>query len=131
MVSPSRPFKCLFKSVTKQGGRHCFFRSRRSVLLRQRQVSNKVNFLQNCVLKMSFLCQNVLEDKCLVKNGSNMYFCDDGVKELVIMCDYVHFSIKNEQNQDCFLFPKGVGPWRNPCDTDTGNERSARGLAFC
>ncbi len=70
------------------------------------------------------------EDMCLVKNGSNMYLGDDGAKELVIICDHVHFSHKNEWTKDCFWSPKGAGPWRNPCDTDTGNERSVRGLAF-
>ncbi len=48
---------------------------------------------------------------CPVKNGSNMYLGDDGVKALVIICDRVHFSLKNEKTQDCFLSPKGAGPW--------------------
>ncbi len=43
-----------------------------------------------------------MEDMCLVKNGSNMYFGDNGVKEFVIICDRVHFSHKNEWTQDCF-----------------------------
>ncbi len=66
------------------------------------------------------------EDRCFVKNGSNMYLGVDGVKELVIICDHAHFSCKNEWTQDCFLSSKGAGPWQNPCDTDTGNERSMK-----
>ncbi len=66
---------------------------------------------------------------CL-KNVSNLYLGDDGVKELVTICDHVHFSHKNKWTQDCFLSPKGAGPWQNPCDTDTGKERSVRRLAF-
>ncbi len=31
-----------------------------------------------------------------------MYLGDEGVKELVIICDHVHFSRKNEWIQDCF-----------------------------
>ncbi len=63
------------------------------------------------------------EDMCLVKNGSSMYLGDNGAKELVIICDHVYFFHKNEWTRDCFLSPKGAGPWWNPCDTDTGNER--------
>ncbi len=54
-----------------------------SVLLRQRQLS--AIFVSECS-----------EHMCLVKNGSNMYLSDDGVKELVIIYDYVHFFCKNE-----------------------------------
>ncbi len=72
----------------------------------------------------------VSEDMCLVENGSNMYLSDDGVKELVIICDHIHFSYKNEWTQDCFLSPKGAGPWHNPCDTDTGSEQPVRRLSF-
>ncbi len=49
----------------------------------------------------------------LVKNGSNMYFGDNRLKRLVIICDHVYFFHKNEKTQGCFLSPKG--------DTDTGN----------
>ncbi len=59
-----------------------------------------------------------------------MYVGDYGEKELVIICDHVHFSQKNEWTQDCFLSPKGAGPWGNPCDTVTGNEQSVGDLAF-
>ncbi len=31
-----------------------------------------------------------LEDMCLVKNGSDMCLGDDGMKELVIICEHVH-----------------------------------------
>ncbi len=50
-----------------------------------------------------------LKDMCLVKNGSDMYLGDDGAKELVMICDHVHFSHKNGQTQDCFYSPKGRG----------------------
>ncbi len=46
---------------------------------------------------------------CLVKNGSSVYLDDDGVKELVIICDQVHFSYKNEWIKDCFVSSKGAG----------------------
>ncbi len=59
-----------------------------------------------------------------------IYLGDNGMRELVIICDQVHFSHKNEWTQDCVYSPKGAGPWKNPCDTDAGNERSVRGLAF-
>ncbi len=35
------------------------------------------------------------EDLCLVKNGSNMYFGDEWTKELITVCDHVHFSRKS------------------------------------
>ncbi len=70
------------------------------------------------------------EDMCFVKNGSNMYLGDDGMKEMIIICDHVYFSHKTGWTQDCFLSPKGAGPWGNPCDTDTGNEQSVRRLTF-
>ncbi len=81
-------------------------------------------------LKNDIFVSECLEDTCLVKNGSNMYLSDDGAKESVIICDYVHFSHKNEWTQDRFLSPKGAGPWPNPCDTDTGNEQLVSGLTF-
>ncbi len=58
----------------------------------------------------------------VMKNGSNMCLGHNGMKEFLIICDQVNFSHENEQTQDCFLSPKGAGPWWNPCDTDTGNE---------
>ncbi len=61
------------------------------IVLRQRQVSNKVNFLLIC-LKNAIFVSECSEDVCLVKNESNMYLGDDGVEELVINCDHVHFS---------------------------------------
>ncbi len=69
----------------------------------KRQVLNKVNFLLICVSeKCHFFWSKCLEDMCLVKNGSNMYLGDDRAKELVMICDHVHFSHKNEWTQDCF-----------------------------
>ncbi len=47
-----------------------------------------------------------------MKNWSNLYLGDEWVKELVVICDHVHFSYNNEW------------PWQNPCDSDTGNEQS-------
>ncbi len=38
-----------------------------------------------------------------------MDLSDNGVKELVIICDHAHFSHKNEWTLDCFLSPKGAG----------------------
>ncbi len=70
-----------------------------NVFLRQRQVSNKVDFLLICVSEKLHFC----EDMCLVKNGSNVYLGDDGVKELVKICDHVHFSHKNEWTKDCII----------------------------
>ncbi len=31
-----------------------------------------------------------------------MYLGDDEVKELVLICDHVHFSCKNEWTKNCF-----------------------------
>ncbi len=85
-----RPFKHNDVYVRCEARREAWVpKSHESVLLRQRQVSNKVNFLLICMSECS-------EDMCLVKNGSNMYLADDGVKELVIICDHIHFSHKNE-----------------------------------
>ncbi len=80
-------------------------------------------------LKNAIFVSECSEDM-LVKNKSTMYLGDNGVKELAIICDHSHFSLKNEWTQDGFLSPKGAGLWQKPCDTDTGNERSVRGLAF-
>ncbi len=46
-------------------------------------------------LKNAFLVSECM-DMGPVENGSNMYLGDDGVKELVIICDHIHFSCKNE-----------------------------------
>ncbi len=81
-------------------------------------------------LKKDIFVSECSEDMCLVKNGSNMYLGDDGAKESVIICEGIYLSRKNNRTQACFWSPKGAGLWRSPCDTDTGNERSVRGLAF-
>ncbi len=47
---------------------------------------------ENVLLGQTGLQQK--KELCLVKNGSNMYPGDDGVKELVIICDHVHFRIE-------------------------------------
>ncbi len=64
------------------------------------------------LLSSSFVClKNVifvsecLEDMCPGKNGSNMYLGDDGAKEFVVVCDYLHFSHKNKWTEDGFLCP--------------------------
>ncbi len=46
------------------------------------------------------------EDMSLVKKGSHMNIGNDGAKELVIICDHVHFSNKNDWTSDCLLSPK-------------------------
>ncbi len=56
---------------------------------------------------MTFFVSECSEDMCPVKNGPNMYLGDDEAKELVIICDHVHFSGKNEWTKDS---PKGAGP---------------------
>ncbi len=42
----------------------------------------------------------------LCKNG--VHLADDGVKELVIICDQVHFSSKNKWTSECFQSPGGA-----------------------
>ncbi len=84
-------------------------KSHESALLRQRQVWNKVNFLLICVSEKWHFSVRMFRRCVSVKNGSNMYVSDDGVEELVIICDHVHFSHKNKWTQDCFLTPKGRG----------------------
>ncbi len=88
-------------------------KSHECVLLRQRQVSNKVNFLLKHVFENCYFVSKCSEATCLscLKNGSNMYLGDDGAKELVKICDHVHFCHKNEWTQDC-LSPEGAGLWR-------------------
>ncbi len=54
--------------------------------------------LRNAIFESEFL-----EDMCLVNNGSNMYLGDDGVKELLIICDHVYLSHKNEWT---YFFPR-------------------------
>ncbi len=106
MLPPIRPFKCPFMSVVKQGRKH--------QLLRQRQVSNKVNFLLICVSEKCHFVSECSEGMCLEKNVFKMYLADDGAKDSVIFCDHVHFSHRNEWTKNCFLCPKEVGLWRNP-----------------
>ncbi len=65
-------------------------RARESVLLRQRQVWNKVNFhLIFLHLKIAMFVSECSEDVCLVKNGCDIFFGDSGAKELVIISDHV------------------------------------------
>lgn len=55
-----------------------------SVLLRQQQVSHKVNFPICVSEKNAILVSECSEDMWLLKYGSNFYFGDYGVKESVI-----------------------------------------------
>ncbi len=71
-------------------------RSHKSVLLRERQVSNKLSFFLICVSKKCHFCVRMFGRYVSMKNGSIVYLGDDGVKELVLICDHVHFSCKNE-----------------------------------
>ncbi len=80
-------------------------KSGESVLLRQRQVLYKLNFFLICVSEKCCFCVR-MEDMCLVKNGSSVYLSHDGAKELVIICEHVHFSHKNKWTYDCVLSPK-------------------------
>ncbi len=74
----------------------------KNVSLRQRQVSNKVNFLLICVSKKChFYVRMFRRCVCVVKNWSNMYLGEDAAKELVIICDHVHSSHENEWTKDC------------------------------
>ncbi len=85
-------------------------KSCKSVLLRQRQFSNKVNFLLRCLSeKCHFFVSECLEDMCLVKNGSNMYLGDVGAKELIIICDHVNFSVRMNGLKTVSSLLKGRG----------------------
>ncbi len=59
---------------------------------------------------MTFWCQNG-QKICVCEKWVQHVSCYDGTKELVRICDHVHFSRKNKWTQDCFLSPKGAGPW--------------------
>ncbi len=107
MVSPTRPFKCPFMSVVKQGGEHRFPNLARVCCWdRDRSRTKLIVCLQNAIL-----VSECSEDMCPVKNGSNIYLGDNGVKDLVIICDHIHFSHRNEWTQDCLWSPEGAGPW--------------------
>ncbi len=82
MVSPTRPFKCPFMSVVKGGGKHRFPNLMRvSCWDRDRSWTKFVSWF--VCLKNDIFVSEYLED---------MYLGDDGVKELVIICDHIHFS---------------------------------------
>ncbi len=112
MVSPVRPFKCPFMSVAKQGGKHQLPNPARMCCWDRDRSWTKLILSQFVCLKNAIFVSECSEDMCLVKNGSNLYLGDDEEKELVTICDHVHFSHKNEWTQDCFLSHKGAGPWR-------------------
>ncbi len=67
-----------------------------SVLLRQTQVSNKVNL--TCVSEKCHFCIRILVR--FVHSEKWVYLGDDGAKVLVVICDYVYFSI-SEWIEDC------------------------------
>ncbi len=90
----------------------------------------KLIFSWYVCLKNAIFVSECSEDMYFVKNGSKMYLGDNEAKKLVIVCDRVHFSLKNEWTQNCLYFSRGAGPWLNPCDTDSGNELWVRGFAF-
>ncbi len=87
-------------------------KSRENVLLRQKQVLNKVNFLIICVSENCRFTSEYSEDMCLVKNGFSTYIGDDEARELVIICNHFHFSSKNEWTKDCVQSPKRARQWR-------------------
>ncbi len=62
-------------------------------------------------LKNDIVVSECSEDMCLVKNGSSLYLGGDVEKELIIICDHLHFFCKTEWTQDCFLSPKGAELW--------------------
>ncbi len=113
MVSPIRPFTCLFMSVVKQGGKHQFT-DLSTVLLKQTQVSDKVNFLLICGSEKCHFRDRMFGIYVYLvrkeKKRFSRYLGDDGAKELVIICDHVHFSGKNEWTEDCLESPEGAGP---------------------
>lgn len=61
------------------------------VLLRQRQVLEKVNFLLVCLCKKCYFGVRIFrEDMWFRKNGSNIYFSEYRAQELVIISDHIH-----------------------------------------
>ncbi len=84
-------------------------KSHKSVSLRQRQISNKVNFLLICVSEKCHFCFRMFGKYMSLKNGSNLYLGDDRVKELVIICNHVHFPHKNKGTASSFLKGRGRG----------------------
>ncbi len=105
MILAIRPFICPFISIVKQGGKHRFPNLERLCHWDKDRSWTKLSFSKFVCLKNAILELECWEDMCLVKNGSNMYLGDDGAKELVIICDHVHFSRKNEWTHDCFQSP--------------------------
>ncbi len=79
-----------------------------------------------CLLNAIFVSE-CSGDMCLVKNESSMYLDDYGAKELVIICDRVHFSLvrMNGPNTASSLLKSRD---EKPRDTDTGNEHQVRRL---
>ncbi len=59
-----------------------------------------------------------------------MYLGDDGGKEFVIPCDQIISLIRVNGLETASSLLKGRGRGEKPCDTDTGNEHSVRGLTF-
>lgn len=76
----------------------------------------KLIFCLICLSEKAILMSECLEDLCLVKSGSSIYFGDYGTKELIIICTYFHFSHCNGWNRNYCSSPKEAGQWRHPCD---------------
>ncbi len=84
----------------------------KNVLLKQRQVANKVNFLLVMCLKNAIFVSKCLKDMCLVRNGTNSYLGDDWPKKLFM---------------DSRLPPVSESA-SAVVRTDTGNEQAVGGL---
>ncbi len=108
MVSHTRPFKCPLWSKAGSTGSQILqeWVAKTETTLDRSQSSPDL-----CVWKNAIFVSECSE-MCPVKNGSNMHLVDDGAKELVIICDHVHFSHKNEGTQDSLCSPKGAGLWQ-------------------
>ncbi len=126
MVSPVRPFKCLFLSVVKQGGKHHFPNLMRVCCWDRDRSGSKLFFSDLCVWKMTF-CVRMFRRSVSCEKWVQCVVWWWWGEELLIICDHVYLSHKNEWTQDC---SKGAGLWRNLCDSDTGSERSVGGLGF-
>ncbi len=101
------PFKCPFMSVVRQGGKHRFPNLATMCCWDRGRFQTKLVFSWFVCLKNVIFVSECLEDTSLVKNGSNMYLSHDGVKELVIICDHVHFCYRNEMTQTASSLLKG------------------------
>ncbi len=100
MVSPLRPFKCPFMSVVKQGGKHRFTDLMRVCHWDRDRSETKLIFSWFVCLKNDIFVSECSEDMCLGDNGA---------KELVIICDHVHFSQRMNGLKTASSLLKGRG----------------------